>query len=67
MKDDRSKELQKHHNDGEKDASERAGYNEPHGDFGKFLSGLISSEKASDELNEDNKAYEKGYDNGRKQ
>jgi hypothetical protein len=61
MAKDRSEQLQDHHNQGEKDAAEYNGYNPPRGIIERNLS------SAADDYQEDNKAYNTGYKNGREQ
>ena len=64
MNEDRGDELNEHHNDGEKDASDNK-YNPPHSisplDF------VVYSDHETDRMIEDNEAYDKGYEHGRSQ
>ena len=48
------------HNSGQSDAAERNGYNPPHGPIESNLS------SAAGRYQEENDAYNKGYDNGKK-
>jgi len=61
---DRSRDLQDHHNEGQKDGSENK-YEPPHSITP--LDQLIYNESTIDELREDNDAYDKGYSHGRDQ
>lgn len=61
MAKDRSEELQDHHNQGEKDAVEYNGHNPPRGILERNLS------SAAEDYQEDNAAYNKGWQNGVKQ
>lgn len=51
-----------HHNDGEKDYAEGNGYNPPHG---LLENALTWSKSGCDEIAEDNKAYQSGWDNAK--
>jgi hypothetical protein len=64
MDTDRSEELERHHNQGQTDAANGT-YNPPHsinpGDR------LIWSDETIEKMEEDNEAYDSGYQHGRSQ
>ena len=65
MANDRGKELQEHHNQGEKDYQE--GKNNPPHCHIPLLDDLIYGSKHIDQCDEDNKAYQQGRENAQKQ
>jgi len=60
--DDRSEELQNHHNQGQEDASNDE-HSQPHGAIAEFFGYALGGDELRDEMREDNEAYEKGHDN----
>jgi hypothetical protein len=65
---DRGRELQNHHNDGEKDVS-KGKYEPPHStgdEFRNFINPFKSVESLT-KIHEDNEAYNKGYTHAREQ
>jgi hypothetical protein len=64
MSNDRSDELQDHHDDGQSDGASGE-YHQPHSITP--LDEVVQSDRLLDEMREDNKAYDKGYEHGRKQ
>lgn len=62
MAKDRSDELTEHHNQGEKDASE-GNYDPPR----DWVDTHLTHDHVIEKYEEDNEAYSKGWQNGRKQ
>ena len=64
MGNDRTDELQEHHNDGQTDGSSGE-YHPPHSITP--LDEVVQSDKLLDDMRKDNEAYDEGYQHGRKQ
>jgi hypothetical protein len=58
------KTTQDHHNEGESDRADGNGYNRPHSHTEEFFTWSSDSVK---EVNSDNSAYQKGWNNADKQ
>lgn len=62
MSKDRSEELQDHHNQGQEDAK-TGDYDPPRG----WVESTFTRDWVKEDYKEDNDAYNKGYENGKKQ